>query len=393
MDIASQGTAASEAGANLHPYNRERRERMQIGIVGLPRSGKTTIFNAVTRGKVDVSPSAGPSGKPNVGVAKVPDGRLDRLAEVFKPRRVVPAEVIYQDIPAAPDGSSGAHGISGENLNNLQVTDALMAVVRAFDDPSVIHVNETVDPLRDVDSMLLELVFSDLGTVERRLARLEEGSKGAKAAEREAMDKERSLLSRLKAELESGAALRDKSFTGDEARALEGFQFLSAKPLVIVLNAGEDQMSEAATLEERLAAVAEGPRARTAVLCGRLEMELSQMDPVEEQEFREGLGAGESGLDRMVRLSHDVGDLVTFFTGNPNEVRAWTVPRGTTALKAAGKVHSDFERGFIRAEVVGFEDLAGCGSIAEARRRGVLRQEGKDYLVGEGDVLNILFNV
>ncbi len=366
---------------------------MQIGIVGLPRSGKTTIFNAVTRGKARVAGHASPQGKLNIGVAKVPDHRLERLAQIFNPRRVGQAEVSYVDIPAPPEGFGRTRGIAGEYLTHLQRTDVLLVVVRAFHDPSVSHVDNSIDPFRDVETMLLDLTFADLEILERRLGRLAGSFKGAKADEREALAREQALLERLEARLEDGVAIRDQSLTGDEARVLEGFQFLTAKPLIVVVNADEDQTSEVSTLESRLSSVAKGPSMRTTVLCGMLEMELAQMDPDEEQEFREALDAGESGLDRMIRLSYDVEDLIAFFTGNANEVRAWSLPRGATALKAAGKVHSDFERGFIRAEVIQFEVLDDCGSLAEARKRGVLRREGKEYVVQDGDVLNILFNV
>ena len=366
---------------------------MNVGIIGLSRSGKTTLFNAVTRGKAEVATYAGPQGKPNLGVAKVPDHRLDVLEGIYKPKRAVPAEVSYVDLPGAPEGSGATRAIASELLNHIQGADALLLVARAFEDPSVSHIDDTVDPFRDVESVLLELVLTDLETLERRLARLDDSAKGAKAPEREALARERSLLERLKSDLDGGTAVRANSLSTEEVRTLEGFQFLTSKPLIIVANVGEDQMTEVDTLEARLSSAHQGPQVRTAVVCGMLEMELAQMEPAEEQEFRESLGAGESGLDRMIQLSHDVGDLLTFFTGNTNDVRAWTVPRGTTALKAAGKVHSDFERGFIRAEVIAFEDLADCGSVAEARRRGVLRQEGKDYIVDEGDVLNVLFNV
>ena len=365
---------------------------MEIGIVGPPSSGKTTVFNAVTRGRAQVATYSGPQGKPNIGVAKVPDGRLDTLSEIFQPRRLVPAEVTYVDVPAGQEGAGETQGISGAHLNLLQRTDALLAVARGFDNPSVSR-DGGVDPFRDIETTLMELAIADLEIVERRDDRLSDSFKGAKAPERETLEKERSLLTRLKADLEGGLAIRNTSLTREEARGLEGFQFLTAKPVVIMVNIDEDQMAKAADVEVRLSSQYKGPEVRTVVLCGSLEMELAQMEPEEERELREGLGAGESGLDRMIRLSQDAGDLITFFTGNSNEVRAWTVPRGTAALKAAGRVHSDFERGFIRAEVIGSDDLADSGSMAEARKRGVLRREGKEYEVQEGDVLNILFSV
>jgi hypothetical protein len=241
--------------------------------------------------------------------------------------------------------------------------------------------------------MLYELAFADLEILTRRLGRLSDQSKGAKPAEREAQNKEEALLERLKVDLESGVAVRDQGLDVDEARLLEGFQLLTAKPAIIVVNTGEAQLSDAQSLETRLAAEFPGPRVGSTVLCGKLEMELAQMSESEEMEFRESLEIGESGLERMIKLSQDVLDLITFFTGNANEVRAWNIPRGTSAVEAAGKIHTDIQRGFIRAEVVGFDDLAECGSVSEARRRGVLRQEGKTYLVDESDVVNILFNV
>ena len=366
---------------------------MNIGIIGLPRSGKTTLFNAVTRGAAEVAAYQGAQGSPNMGVAKVPDGRLDRIAEVYEPKRVIPAEVSYVDIPGAPEGLGKAGDIAGEYLNHLQRTDILLVVARAFQDPSVVHVEDSIDASRDVETVLLELSFADIAVLDRRLARIEEGAKGAKAPEREALDRERSLLARIREPLEDGAPIREATMTDGEASLLEGFQFLTAKPFIVVANVGEERMSEAAELRAGLSSSFDGQGVRTEVLCGLLEMELAQMDPGEEQEFREGLGTGESGLDRMIALSYEVAGLVTFFTANQNEARAWAVPTGTTALKAAGKVHSDFEKGFIRAEVVAFDDLDDGGSIAEARRRGLLRQEGKGYVVQDGDILNILFNV
>ena len=365
---------------------------MQVGIVGLPRGGKTTVFNAVTRGTAQTA-TYGSQEKPNLGVAKVPDGRLDVLEGIFGPKRKVPAEVMYADLPGAADGSGRTSAIVPEHLNHLQRVDALMVVIRAFEDPSVSHVEDTVDPFRDAETVFLEMMFSDLEIMQKRLDRLAEGSKGVKAPEREGLVREQSLLARIKAGLEAGTAVSRQSLATEEERLVRGFGFLTAKPAIVAVNAGEDQMSEADALEARLLSAFEGASVRTLVLCGKLEMELAQMEPAEEREFRESLGVGESGLHRMLKLSHDVADLITFFTCNPNEVRAWTLPRGTRALEAAGKVHSDFERGFIRAEVVKFADLAECGSVAEARKRGVLRQEGREYVVGDGDVLNILFSV
>ena len=364
---------------------------MDVAIVGLPASGKTTVFNAVTGGEAQVG-TYGSGGKANVGVAKVLDPRLELLQSVFGPKRTVPAEVTYVDLPAPPDGSGSTLGMSGENLNYLQRADALMVVVRAFEDRSVPHVADIVDPVHDLETMRSELALVDLGILDRRLSRLADGFKGAKAPERDALEREQALLTRLKEALEGGSPIGDQALSRDEARLLAGFQLLTAKPLMVVANVGEGQLSEAEPVEAELSHAA-GLQVPAASLCGSLEMELAQMAPEEESEFRDSLELGESGLHRMVRLSHQAMDLITFFTGNDNEVRAWPVPSGTTALEAAGKVHSDFARGFIRAEVVAYGDLEECGSLAEARRRGLLRQEGKGYAVSDGDVVNILFSV
>ena len=366
---------------------------MEIGIVGLPNSGKTTVFNALTRARAQVAAYSGSQDQPNVGVAKVADHRLDALASIYKCDRTVPSGVTYVDIPGAPEGLGQTQSISGQFLNDLQRTDALVVVARAFDDPSNPPVDGGVDSLRDAEAMLYELAFADLEILDRRLERLADQSKGAKAAEREAMSKEQELMGRLKQGLEAGTAIRSQSFGRDEARLLEGFRLLTAKPCIIVANVGEGQITEMASLEERLSCRWAEPTIGTIALCGNLEMELVQMEPADEREFRDSLDMVESALDRMVALSQKILDLITFFTGNDKEVRAWPIAIGSTALEAAGKVHSDFERGFIRAEVVAFEELERFGSVAEARKQGVLRQEGRSYPVVDGDVINVLFNL
>lgn len=363
---------------------------MDVAIVGLPRSGKTTVFNAVTRGRAEV---AAYSDRPNVGVAKVSDTRLDKLAEVYRPKRVVPAEVRYVDLPSPPEGFGATRGVSGQYLNLMQSADALLLVVRGFSDPAVAAVDDRVDPLGDAQTMLLELAFSDVEIAERRMHRIDEGSKGARAAERVHLDRERALLARVKEGLEAETAVRHQSLTSDERRSLEGFQFLTAKPTVVLANIGEDQIADYAGLESEMRDGLAGAGMSAAALCGQVEMELAAMDDDDEREMREGMGLGESGLDRMIRLSQDAAGLITFFTGNDNEVRAWTVPEGATAVEAAGRVHTDFAKGFIRAEVIGAEALAAIGGPASARRQGALSQEGKSYTVRDGDVLNILFNV
>lgn len=363
---------------------------MEIGIIGLPRSGKTTIFNALTRGRAAVSSYAA---RPNVGVAKVPDERLATLAKIYRPRRVVPAEITYTDVPPPPEGFGKTRGIGGEYLNAIQSVDALLVVVRAFDDSSVAHVDETIDPLRDAENMVMEMTFSDLEILDRRLSKTEDSFKGADSREREALTHEQDLLHRVKESLNSGVALKDQELAQNEHRLVSGFGFLSMKPLMVVMNIGEDQLEENEALEKQLREAVPGQHVRTAVICAELEMALAQMDSREEDEFRNDLGTGESSLNRMVRVSYDVVDQISFFTVGEDEVRAWEIHRGTAAQQASGKIHSDLERGFIRAEVISSEDLIQCGGLGEARKLGILRQEGKEYVLDDGDVMHVLFNV
>ena len=364
---------------------------MEITIIGLPQSGKTTIFNAATRGAAQVATFAN---RTNLGAAKVPDERLDVLNGIFNPKRKVNAEVAYVDLPAAPEGLGKTRSIDGEYLNLLQRADAVLIVARAFDDPSVPHIADSIDAHRDIDTLLFEMTISDLEILERRLARLAAGFKSAKPAERDALSKEQATLSRVMAELEAGVHVRDQSLTSDELRLLSGFQMLTAKPLVIVVNIGEDRLDDAPAIEARLTDEVTTQKIRTAAICGKLEMELAQMDPDDEREFRDSLGiVGESGLSRLINLCYEALDLISFLTVGKDEVRAWPIVRGTSALKAAGRIHSDLERGFIRGEVVTYDNMVACRTLAEARKNGMLRQEGKNYIVRDGDIMHVLFNV
>ncbi len=364
---------------------------MEITIIGLPQSGKTTVFNAASRGTAQVATFAN---RINLGAAKVPDERLDVLNGIFNPKRKVNAEVTYADLPAAPEGSGKTQSIGGEYLNTLQRADAILMVARAFEDPSVPHVTDSIDAFRDIDTLLFELTISDLDILERRLQRVADGFKSAKAADRDALNKEQATLSRVRDDLEAGVHVRDQSLTEEELRLLSGYQMLTAKPLVVVVNAGEDQLDDIPAADARLSAEVETRRVRTAALCGKLEMELAQMDPEDEQEFRDSLGiVGESGLSRVINLCYEALDLISFMTVGEDEVRAWPITRGTPALKAAGKIHSDLERGFIRGEVVTYDNMVSCRTLSEARKHGMLRQEGKNYVVQDGDIMHVLFNV
>jgi GTP-binding protein YchF len=362
---------------------------MKVAIIGLPMSGKTTIFNALTKGKASVA-TYSPTLAPNIGVAKVSDSRLSALEGIFQPKKTVPAEVSYIDVAGSIKGF-GKEGAGGELLNYLTTADALLQVVRAFEDNQLPHPEGSIEPKRDIASLDLELAISDLAIVERRLDKLEASLKAAKAAERESYLKEQSLLQRINTELEKDVPIRLQGLTKEELKALANYQFLTAKPMLVVLNIGEEQIREAFQLEAEISSLY--PQFAVVALCGKLEMELGQLSDVEAREFREAMGLNKPALDRVIDLSYSLLGLIFFFTTVSSELKAWTIPDGTPAPKAAGKIHSDMERGFIRAEVISYEDLENCGNIAEARKRGLLRTEGKDYMIQDGDVVTFLFNI
>ncbi len=366
---------------------------IHIGIIGLSKSGKTTIFNALTRGKAGTGGYSAEGSGAHVGVSKVPEPRLKILTDMLHPKKVVPAEVSYVDVGASVKSLASEKGIGGELLNRLSTVDALLDIVRAFPDDSIPHPEGSLDVPRDISAMDLELIFSDLAIMERRLERITESLKGAKPQERPHLLHEQEILTRIKAELEKDIPIRDMKLTPEDIRGITNFQFLTAKPMLIIVNIGEGQIAQAHSLETELnTRFARGER-RVITLCGKLEMELSQLDESAAAEFRADFGLKESGLDRVIRQSLDLLGLITFFTIASGEVRAWNIKRGTTALKAAGKIHTDMEKGFIKAEVISLSDLVAAGSIAEARHKGQLRLEGKDYTVRDGDVITFMFNV
>jgi len=362
---------------------------MKVAIIGLPQSGKTTIFNALTKGKAQVA-AYSPTLAPNIGVARVSDSRLSVLEDIFQPKKTVPAEVSYIDIAGSIKGF-GKEGAGGEFLNYLTTADALLQVVRAFEDDKVPHTEGSLDPNRDIASLDLELAISDLSIMGRRLDKLEASLKAAKAAERESYLKEQLLLRKIKMELEKDVPIRLQGLAKEELTMLTNYQFLTAKPMLVVLNVGEEQIPKASRLEGEISSLY--PQFAVVALCGKLEMELAQLSDAEVREFREAMGLSKPALDRVIDLSYSLLGLISFFTTVSSELRAWTIPAGTPAPKAAGKIHSDMERGFIRAEVIGYKDLESCGNIVEARKRGLLRTEGKNYLVQDGEVVTFLFNV
>jgi GTP-binding protein YchF len=362
---------------------------VKIAIIGIPESGKTTIFNTLTRGKAEVA-AYSPTLAPNIGVAKVSDSRLLALEGIFQPKRTVPAEVSYIDIAGSIKGF-GKEGAGGEFLNYLTTADALLQVIRAFQDDNVPHPEGSIDPKRDMTSLDLELAMFDLAIMGRRLEKLETSLKGAKAAERESYLKEQSLLQKINAELEKDRPIRLQGLPKEELKMLTNYQFLTAKPMLVVLNIGEQQIPQASQLEGEISSLY--PQFAVVALCGKLEMELAQLSDVEAREFREAMGLSKPALDRVIDLSYSLLGLISFFTTVSSELKAWTIPGGTPAPKAAGKIHSDMERGFIRAEVISYSDLESCGNLAEARKRGLLRTEGKNYIIQDGDVVTFLFNV
>ena len=366
---------------------------MQVAIVGLARSGKTTVFNTLTGGAAETGGFGGAT--VNVGVVKVPDDRLTKLTEMFKPKREVPADVTYVDLPAPPlsaDGREPAE-IPADQLARLRTADELLHVVRVFDDPAVAHPLGSVDPWRDVEQLDLEFVLADLAVVERRVEKLRQQGHHGTPAEREANDRELEVLERIVPGLREGKPLRDQDLSEDEAKRIRGFRFLTEKPVLLLLNIGESDVSRAGDLVSDFAKRYQHRQSQVEALSGRIEMEIGQLDPEEAEVFRADLGLTESSLDRVIRLSYRLLGLISFFTAGPDETRAWTIPEGSTAVDAAGAIHSDLARGFIRAEVVAYEDLVDLGTMAEARKHGKLRSEGRTYLVKSGDVIEVLFNV
>jgi hypothetical protein len=366
---------------------------MQIAIVGLARSGKTTVFNTLTRGEAETGGFGGMT--VNVGVVKVPDERLTRLTELFHPKREVPADVTYVDLPApplSPDGREAAE-IPADQLARLRTADALLHVVRAFDDPGVPHPEGTVDAWRDLGQLDLEFVLADLSVVEKRVEKLSTSGRHGTPAEREANERELIVLERLLPALREGNPVRDVDLADDEQRVIRGYRLLTEKPVLILLNVGEGELGRASALVADFTGRYGHRHSQFEAMSARIEMEIGQLDPAEAEAFREELGLGEGSLERVIRLSYQLLGLISFFTVGPDETRAWTIPDGSTAVDAAAAIHTDLARGFIRAEVIDWRDLLELGSMAEARRHGKLRSEGKNYRMKDGEIAEILFNV
>ena len=361
---------------------------MQVTIVGLPGSGKTTVFNALTGAQADTGGFSGGRAAPNMGVVKVPDERLDRLSELFHPRKTVPADVTYVDV-AIPAGATREGTINPDVMALVRNADALLHVARAFDGGA----EGPPDPWRDVEALDLEFSIADLMVIEKRLEKLRTSGRHGSPAEREANAQEEALLDRLEPELSAGRPLRAVSLSDEDELRLRGYRFLTQKPVLVVLNIDEGQLSAASELEASGRTRYAQPQTDVAALGGKIEAELAQLSEADAALFMEDLGIAEPSRGRVIHLTYSLLGLFSFFTAGEDECRAWTLRQGANAVDAAAAIHSDLARGFIRAEVVTYDDLMACGSMAEARKRGLLRSEGKTYAVRDGDVIEVLFNV
>jgi ribosome-binding ATPase len=362
---------------------------VQVTIVGLPGSGKTTVFNALTGGHAETGGFSGSRAAPNVNVVKVPDERVDRLSALFNPKKTTYADVTYVDV-AIPAGAAREGTINPDVLALVRNADALLHVARAFDDPAAVA---PAEPWRDVDDLDLEFTVADLSVIEKRLEKLTTQGRHGSQAERDQAQREEELLRRIEPHLSDGRPLRSFRLTDDEELLLRGYRFLTQKPVLVVLNIDEGRLPEAGALETDGRARYGQPQTDVAALAGKIEAELAELGEADARLFMDDLGIAEPSRGRIVRLTYDLLGLFSFFTAGEDECRAWTLRRGATAVDAAGAIHSDLARGFIRAQVIGVDELIEAGSMAEARNRGTLRQEGKAYEVSDGDVIEVLFNV
>ena len=365
---------------------------MKLGIVGLPNVGKSTLFNSLTKAGAESANYPFCTIDPNVGVVTVPDERLNLLGDFYKSKKVTPAVIEFVDIAGLVKGASKGEGLGNQFLANIREVDAIVHVVRCFEDSNVVHVDGNIDPLRDIETINLELVFSDLEILERRIAKVTKTARMDKEAA-----KELTFLERVKAHLEDGQlAITLETENEDEDAWLATYNLLTAKPVIYAANVAEDDIADDGANNQHVQAVREYAAKQNSevfVICAQIEEEISELDEDERKMFLEDLGLTESGLEKLVRASYHLLGLMSFLTAGEDETRAWTIKIGTKAPQAAGKIHTDFERGFIKAEVVNYQDLLDCGSYAGAREKGLVRMEGKEYVVQDGDVILFRFNV
>jgi len=365
---------------------------MKLGIVGLPNVGKSTLFNSLTKAGAESANYPFCTIDPNVGIVTVPDKRLDVLSEMYHSKKVIPAVIEFVDIAGLVKGASKGEGLGNQFLANIREVDAIVHVVRCFEDENIVHVDGSVSPLRDIETINFELIFSDIEVLDRKIAKSKKGSRNDKSLAREV-----ELLERVKAHLEDGKLA--KTFVTDdeeEQEILDSCNLLTIKPVIFAANVCEDDLMDDAASNEFVNEVrtyAKDVDAGVFVICAQIEQEIAELDDEERKEFLEDLGLSESGLDKLISASYSLLGLISYLTSGEDETRAWTITEGTKAPQAAGKIHTDFERGFIRAEVVSYDDLVENGSIAAAREKGLVRQEGKEYVVQDGDVIVFKFNV
>lgn len=363
---------------------------MKLGIVGLPNVGKSTLFNSLTKAGAESANYPFCTIDPNVGIVTVPDERLNVLTEIYNSRKTIPATIEFVDIAGLVKGASKGEGLGNQFLSHIREVDAIVHVVRCFEDDNVVHVDGGIDPLRDIETINLELIFADMEMVDRRLAKTAKGKK----TNDKSLIAEDAFLHRLYDHLEAGQAARAFVLDSDEDKAfMDNLQLLTKKPVLYAANVSEEDAANGNELVDRVRSLAKDEEAEVFVVCAAVEKEIADLEDEDRAEFLEALGLTESGLDRLIAASYRLLGLISFLTAGEKETRAWTIVKNTKAPQAAGKIHSDFERGFIRAEVIAYDDFVACGSHSAAREAGKVRLEGKEYIVKDGDIIEFLFNV